>query len=53
MSAKYIALEPIGARLAPRCDLPGSPFSSRRQALMAARRAGIAGKHVAPVRRHV
>ncbi|MFG6139475.1 hypothetical protein [Halomonas sp. B23F22_10] len=41
MSSKYIAWDRHGGRLTPRCDLPGSPFGSKRQALRAAHKAGI------------
>jgi len=51
MSAKYIANEPRSGRLTPRCDLPGSPYGSRRQAQQAARKAGIAEPTITPVRR--
>ena len=50
MSPRYLVRE-HGIRIVPRCDLPGSPYSSRKAAKAAARRAGIAGAEIISVRR--
>jgi len=47
MKARYTAWQ----QRTPRCDLPGSPFPSRRQAIVAAHRAGIADPRITAVRR--
>ncbi|MFG6159662.1 hypothetical protein ACGTNG_12720 [Halomonas sp. 1390] len=47
MSARYIAWQ----GRTPRCDLPGSPFTSRKAAKEAAAREGIANPTITPVRR--
>ena len=47
MTARYIAWQ----QRTPRCDLPGSPFPSKRQAQTAAKRAGIAEPRITAVRR--
>jgi len=36
VTARYIVREHHNGRIVPRCDLPGSPFSSRRAAKAAA-----------------
>ena len=51
MSSKYIVQQSHEGRLVPRCDLPGSPYSSRKTAKAAASRAGITNPKVIPVRR--
>ena len=47
MSARYIAWQ----GRTPRLDLPGSPFASRRRAIVAAHRAGITEPTITTVRR--
>ncbi|MDV6318767.1 hypothetical protein [Chromohalobacter sp. HP20-39] len=51
MSARYIAQQPRNGRLTPRCDLPGSPFGSKRQAQRAAHKAGIESPKITTVSR--
>lgn len=53
MSARYIAWDRRIGRLTPRCDLPGSPFSSKRQAKQAAHRAGIQKPKITTVTRRM
>ncbi len=51
MSARYIVKAPHQGRTVAYVNLPGSPFSSKRQALKAAHKAGIAATQITAVRR--
>ena len=51
MSNRYIAWESIRKRATPRCDLPGSPFTSRIAAKGAAEKEKIALAKVTIVKR--
>lgn len=51
MSARYIVTQSRNSRLVPRCDLPGSPFVSRKAAKQAAWKADIPFFKITSVRR--
>ncbi len=50
MSSKYIVREHHDGRIVPRCDLPGSPFPSRKAAKAVAAKLP-ADTDIVPVRR--
>jgi len=51
VTARYLVIQPHAGRSVPRCELPGSPFASRKAAKAAARRAGIPDATIRTVRR--
>lgn len=51
MSTRYVVQQPAQGRLVPRCDLQGSPFTSRKAAKTAAAKAGIDQPRIVSVRR--
>ena len=51
MSNRYLVWQRHQGRWTPRCDLPGSPFSSNKQAKAAAKREALAEFTTSPIRR--